>query len=209
MNPEKLSEPPQGETFEWMRDLAQKGNFGLCGSYMVKENLNFYNRWLFITPEKEIWKYDKRHLFRMGGENIIFSSGRNRLIFSFRGVRISSNICYDLRFPVWSRNRNEYDLLINSANWPKARKEVWNVLLKARAIENQCFVVGANRVGTDGNGINYCGDSVIIDPRGRILTTPHPDEEESVTGEISLTELSDFRKKFPVLGDTDDFLINF
>ena len=208
MNPEKLSEPPQGETSEWMRDLALKGNFGLCGSYMVKENLNFFNRWVFITPEKESWKYDKRHLFRVGGEDKIFSPGRNRLIFNFRGVRISSNICYDLRFPVWSRNRNEYDLLINSANWPEDRKEVWNVLLKARAIENQCFVVGANRIGTDGNGINYCGDSVIIDPHGKIISTFHPNEEKSITGEISLTELSDFRKKFPVLGDADGFSIN-
>jgi predicted amidohydrolase len=176
---------------------------------MVKDNLSFFNRWLFLTPEKESWKYDKRHLFSMGGENNIFSSGRNRLIFSFRGVRICSNICYDLRFPVWSRNRNEYDLLINSANWPETRKEVWNVLLKARAIENQCFVIGANRIGIDGNGINYCGDSVIIDPLGKILTNSNTNEEKSITEEISLTELSEFRKKFPVFIDADEFSIIF
>jgi omega-amidase len=207
MNPEKLSEPPQGETFEWMKDLAQKGNFGLCGSYMVKENMSFFNRWLFVTPGKESWKYDKRHLFSMGGEDKMFSSGRNRLILSFRGVRISAGICYDLRFPVWSRNRNDYDLLIYSANWPEARKEVWNILLKARAIENQCYVAGANRIGTDGKGIKYCGESIIIDPGGKIITTSHKNKEESISGEISMAELSDFRKKFPVFKDADDFLI--
>jgi omega-amidase len=209
MNPARLSELPGSETFNWMKRIADKGNFGLCGSYIVNENNHFFNRFVFVSPEKEVWQYDKRHLFSMAGENKLFTQGKTRLIFSFRGVRISPFICYDLRFPVWSRNRNDYDLAIYSANWPASRSEVWNTLLKARAIENQCFVAGANRIGTDGNGILYCADSMIIDPRGGIISSANPNEEGLVTGEISMTELSDFRKKFPVLEDSDYFRIIF
>jgi predicted amidohydrolase len=208
MNPEQLSESPEAETFSWMKNTAQNGNFGICGSYIVKENDQFFNRWVFVSPEKEIHHYDKRHLFSMAGEDKFFSPGKTRLIFRFRGVRISPNICYDLRFPVWSRNRNDYDLIIYAANWPETRREVWYTLLKARAIENQCYVAGANRIGTDGKGIKYCGDSMIINPRGEIIASANPNEDSSVTGEISLTELFDFRKKFPVLNDADNFSIN-
>jgi omega-amidase len=207
MKPEKLGEDPEGETFLWMKNTAVKGNFGLCGSFIVKENSDFFNRWYFVSPEKEFWYYDKRHLFSMGGEDSFFSAGKTRLVFSFRGVRVSPYICYDLRFPVWCRNRNDYDLMINSANWPESRKEVWNTLLKARAIENQCYVAGSNRTGTDGNRIKYCGDSVIIDPRGRVMASTGRDEESSFTAEISLTELNNFRKKFPVHNDADNFAI--
>jgi omega-amidase len=207
MNPEKLSESEFGETFDWMRILAQKGNFGLCGSYIIKEDKHFFNRWVFVSPDKKSWYYDKRHLFSIGGENKFFSHGNKRLTFSFRGIRISPYICYDLRFPVWSRNRNDCDLIIYSANWPESRIEVWNILLKARAIENQCYVVGVNRVGKDGAGINYCGDSMIINPQGTIISSAKPNTESVLSGEISLQELSDFRKKFPVLNDTDNFTI--
>jgi omega-amidase len=204
----KLAEPYFGETFEWMRNVAIKGNMGVCGSYIVMDRKKFYNRWVFVSPEKEHWHYDKRHLFSMGGEDKFFTAGSNRLIFNFRGVRISSNICYDLRFPIWSRNRNEYDLLIYSANWPESRGSVWETLLRARAIENQCFVVGANRIGSDGKGIKYCGDSMIIDPHGKIIHLANQNIEESISGEISMSELVDFRNKFPVLNDSDDFTIN-
>jgi len=209
MNPEQLSEEPEEETFDWMIKLAHKGNFGLCGSYTVKQDMHFFNRWIFVTPESESWYYDKRHLFSMGGEDKFFSSGKTRLVFSFRGIRISPYICYDLRFPVWSRNCNDYDLMINAANWPESRSDVWNTLLKARAIENQCYVAGVNRIGTDGNGIKYCGESVILDPYGRIIASANSNEQGSITGEISMTELSDFRKKFPVLNDADNFSINY
>jgi omega-amidase len=209
MNPVQLSEAPEAETFRWMKNIAQEGNFGLCGSYIVKENSHFFNRWIFVTPEKKYWHYDKRHLFSIAGEDKLFSPGKTRLIFSFRGVKISPNICYDLRFPVWSRNQNDYDLIIYAANWPESRKEVWNTLLKARAIENQCYVAGANRIGTDGKGTKYCGDSMIVDPRGEIIVSAKPYKESSVTGEISMIELSDFRKKFPVLNDADNFTIDF
>lgn len=209
MDPEKLNELPGRETFEWMLNLSQKGNFGLCGSYIIKENEHYYNRWVFVSPEKEYWQYDKRHLFSMGGEDKLFSIGKTRLVFTFRGVRISPNICYDLRFPVWSRNRNDFDLLIYAANWPNVRREVWNILLKARAIENQCYVAGANRIGTDSNGIEYCGDSMIINPRGETIGAAKPNEECSLSGDISMTVLSDFRKRFPVQNDSDNFSIDF
>ena len=207
MNPVQLSEPPDGETFVWMKSIAEKGNFGICGSYIVKENINYFNRWVFVSAENEVWHYDKRHLFSIGGENKLFSAGRSGLIFSFRGVKISPYICYDLRFPVWSRNTEGYDLMINSANWPETRRNVWTTLLKARAIENQCYVAGSNRAGTDNTDTKYCGDSMIIDPRGEIISSAAPEGERSVSAEISLTELKDFRKKFPVLNDMDDFTI--
>jgi omega-amidase len=208
MNTRQLAESPLSETYGWMKDTALKGNFGICGSYIVKEDHKFFNRWVFVSPQKEFWYYDKRHLFSMGGEDKFFSAGKEGLIFSFRGVRIRPSICYDLRFPVWSRNRGEYDLMICASNWPESRNEVWNTLLKARAIENQCYVAGANRLGTDGKGLVYCGESAIIDPYGQIIESANINEETSITGEISMTELSDFRKKFPVLNDADDFTIN-
>ena len=205
----KLSENSHAKTFKWMLKMSQSGNFGLCGSYIVKENDNFYNRWVFVSPEKESWYYDKRHLFSMGEEDRYFSRGNNRLVFTFRGVRISPYICYDLRFPVWSRNRSDYDLLIYAANWPEVRREVWNTLLKARAIENQCYVAGSNRVGTDGNNIRYCGDSKLISPKGEIIKAATLNEECSISGDISMTELSDFRKKFTVQNDADNFSIEY
>ncbi|MGD0342465.1 MAG: amidohydrolase [Bacteroidales bacterium] len=207
MNPELLYENPGSVTFEWMKSKSSKGNYGICGSYIVGENGLFFNRWLFVSPEGETWSYDKRHLFSPGGEDMLFTRGTKRLVFTYRGVRICPNICYDLRFPVWSRNNNDYDLLINSANWPAPRHSLWLILLKARAIENQCYVVGANRIGLDGAGVNYKGDSVLIDPRGNIISTPADTRECAVSGEISMNELSDFREKFPVLKDADQFSI--
>jgi predicted amidohydrolase len=207
MNPASLSEPPGGETSGWMKSIAEKGNLGLCGSYIVKENSDFFNRWLFVTSSGEAWQYDKRHLFTMGGEDKLFTAGKERLNFTFRGVRISAYICYDLRFPVWSRNSEECDLMIYSANWPESRRNVWDILLKARAIENQCFVAGSNRTGTDGTGISYHGESMVIDPRGEIISNAGPQSDCSITTDIALTELSAFRQKFPVLNDKDDFTI--
>jgi predicted amidohydrolase len=207
MTPVQLSEPTNGETFKWMKSIAEKGNFGLCGSYIVKGNMNYFNRWVFVSPDNEVWQYDKRHLFSMGGEDKLFSAGKSRLTFTFRRVRISAYICYDLRFPVWNRNREESDLIIYAANWPESRRSVWNTLLKARAIENQCYVAGSNRVGTDGAGIRYCGESIIINPLGEIISSDANESECSVSADISLTELYDFRKKFPVTNDADDFTL--
>lgn len=208
MNPAELAESPHSVTFDWMHNIAAKFNFGICGSYIVKENSNFYNRWIFVSPDGGASIYDKRHLFVISGEEALFTRGEERVIFTFRGIRISPNVCYDLRFPVWSRNRNDYDLLINSSNWPESRRDVWITLLKARAIENQCFVAGVNRIGIDGTGIKYCGDSMIFGPKGEIIAEGKQDLESVITGEISIDELSDFRKKFPVQDDGDDFTLN-
>jgi omega-amidase len=208
MNPEVLSEPSSGETFLWMKKIAKSGNFGVCGSFIVKENSNFFNRWVFVSPDKETWHYDKHHLFTMGGEDRLFTTGNSRLNFSFRGVRIAAYICYDLRFPVWSRNLEESDLIIYAANWPEKRRNVWSVLLKARAIENQCYVAGSNRTGTDGEGVRYCGESIIIDPKGDIIASAGTEKDCSVTAEIPIAGLSAFRNKFSVLKDMDDFTIN-
>lgn len=205
MNIASLAEPMRGDSYEWMSETAKRGNFGICGSYIVNNKNKFFNRFVFVTPEDELYCYDKRHLFSMGDEDKHFTPGTSRVVFSYKGIRIRPFVCYDLRFPVWSRNRNDYDLAIYSANWPEARKTVWETLLKARAIENQCYVAGSNRIGTDGNGVNHIGNSMIINPRGEILKSAAIDEECSITAEISIQDLVEFRKKFDVLKDADDF----
>lgn len=208
MNPGMLAEDPDGETFRWMKDLSDRGNFGICGSYMVKEGTSFFNRWIFISRGNPVYKYDKRHLFTMGGEKNLFTAGRSRLNFIFRDVKISAYICYDLRFPVWSRNQEKSDLIIYSANWPESRRKVWKTLLCARAIENQCYVAGSNRTGTDGESIKYCGESMIVDPRGELMVLAEANESSVISSEISIDELNSFRLKFPVTEDADDFSIN-
>lgn len=208
MNVAELNEPWDGDTYLWMSEKSREGNFAICGSYIIKEEKKLYNRWIFIGPGDEYYFYNKRHAFSMGEEDKYITAGSSRLVFNYLGFRISPYICYDLRFPVWSRNRNDTDLLIYAANWPESRNNVWNILLKARAIENQCFVAGSNRIGIDGNGITYSGDSVIIDPKGEVITIAHKGEMQSITAEISLNELNKFRKKFPVYKDADSFSID-
>jgi omega-amidase len=208
MNPSRLAEPPGSTTLEWMKDISVNHNTGVCGSYIIKRDGGYYNSWIFVSPEGEMVTYDKRHLFSPGNEDKLFKKGMQRIVFSFRGVRICPNICYDLRFPVWSRNCNDYDLLINSANWPQSRRDVWLTLLKARAIENQCYVVGANRTGTDGEGINYCGDSMVIGPKGEVIASVM-DSVCFLTGEISAAMLSEFRRRFPAIKDADNFEIKY
>lgn len=205
MNSADLAVPPDNPFTSWMRTISCERNSAITGSIIISEGGRYYNRLFFVDPQGNINHYDKRHLFRMGGEGDHFSPGNKRLIVKFRDWRICPLICYDLRFPVWSRNREEYDLLIYVSNWPAARSEVWNTLLKARAIENQCWVIGVNRVGLDGENIDYIGESQVIDPKGQVRL--YLDNEEQ-SGEfcISLAELRNFRKKFPVWKDRDDFV---
>jgi omega-amidase len=203
----KLSETLQAQTYEWMENLAREGDYAICGSYIVNESDKYFNRFVFITPELKSFFYDKRHLFSIGGEDTKYTRGNKRLIVNYKEFRINAIICYDLRFPVWNRNRDDYDLLICVANWPESRREAWNNLLKVRAIENQSYVVGVNRVGEDAD-THYAGESVILDPRGKNIAVVRKHKEGIATGEISLTDLQDFRIKFPVWKDADDFTIN-
>jgi len=207
MSTEALAETPFSQTNTWMTSLAGKLNLGICGSLIVKENNSYYNRFFFVSPNDKSAFYDKRHLFSIGGEDKKFIRGNTRAIFQYSGFRINPVICYDLRFPVWTRNRNDYDLLICVANWPESRREVWRTLLKARAIENQCFVAGVNRVGTDPEGNSYAGDSMVINPKGQVIASIPEYQEGIASTEISLQELEDFRAKFPVWKDADDFEI--
>lgn len=208
MNVAELAEPMNGETVQWMKRRSAENQVALCGSLIISEEGRFFNRLLFVEPSGEMHFYDKRHLFTMANEESHFQAGTERLIINYKGWRICPLICYDLRFPVWARNRNEYDILIYSANWPQARTEVWNALLKARAIENQAYVVGANRVGVDGNNIAYSGNSQLIDPKGKLLSAIVDHHKGIVVAGFSHTELSKFRAAFPVLEDADLFSLN-
>ncbi|MCB2196201.1 MAG: amidohydrolase [Bacteroidetes bacterium] len=207
MNSKQLAEEMSGKSFQWMKNQAKEINKIILGSIIVKENENFYNRCITMFPDEKYYTYDKGHLFRMEREHIDFTKGEKKVIFKHNEWRICPLICYDLRFPVWSRNQNDYDLLIYIASWPESRREVWNTLLKARAIENQAYVVGVNRIGKDGTGISYSGDTVIIDPKGQIIQKAKDYEDEIISAELSLNELNRFRDKFPVFLDADEFKI--
>jgi omega-amidase len=167
--------------------------------------VNDFNRGLFVTPDGEVQHYDKRHLFRFANETDHFSAGDRRVVVEWREWRVLLQICFDLRFPVFARNRGDYDAALYVANWPEARSYPWSQLLIARAIENQCYAVGVNRVGMDGKGIHYSGDSALIDPRGAVIASIEPSQEGVATAILAWEELDDFRKKFPVALEADDF----
>lgn len=206
-DPEGVAEENVGEgTLGWMQRIAQARGCALAGSVSIKEGGKFYNRFYFVYPDGKYCSYDKRHLFTYGGEHKTFTVGKERVIVTYQGVRILLQICYDLRFPVWSRNRKDYDMAIYVASWPTPRVEVWSALLRARAIENQCFVAGVNRVGED-PACQYSGGTALIDPYGHTLGACKDGEEGEVTAEIDLEELNRFRQKFPVLDDADAFEI--
>ena len=206
MKSRELAEPVSGITVRILKELAADFQLALCGSFICSERSNYYNRAFFITPEGEEFYYDKRHLFRMGNEAEYFSSGNNKLIISYRGWNICLLVCYDLRFPVWSRNvNNEYDLLIYVASWPQARRLAWDTLLCARALENMCYVCGVNRIGVDGNKLIYNGGSVVFSAKGEVLASV-PDGEEGIeTVSLSLISLQQLRDKCPVWKDADAF----
>ncbi len=208
MNVESNAEDVDGPGVYWMKEMASKYSTAVCGSLIIVEESNYYNRLLFVTPEGIIGQYDKRHLFRMGDEHRNFTTGRERVVIGYKGWRILPQICYDIRFPVWSRNNNDYDLLINVANWPASRKNVWNTLLAARAIENQCYVVGLNRVGVDGTGLDHCGNSMLIDYKGRTIESIGCDTEGHFTRKINLLDQLEFKERFPAHLDADNFTLN-
>lgn len=208
MNVGQLAEIMDGESSEWMKRQALRLQMVIAGSVIVRDGNSFFNRFVFARPEGVIEYYDKRHLFSMGEEHLHFTPGSERKIFRIKSFRILPQVCYDLRFPVFCRNHGEYDLMINCANWPASRSDVWTTLLKARAIENQVYVAGVNRTGTDGNGIRYHGHSMIVDPRGKEIAETMNSGEQIIAAKLSKSSLDRFRKKFPVLPDADDFTIH-
>ncbi len=203
MKVKSLAEAANGKALKFMVSKSSELNSAIAGSIIFKDKNRYFNRLFWVNPDGKYYTYDKRHLFGIGGEDKFYTRGNERLIITFKGWRICPLICYDLRFPIWSRNNNEYDLLLYLANWPAARNHVWNILLRARAIENQCFVAGINRVGRDGENIHYIGESCVVHPKGYLVTGIHDPSEQVIQSEISLSELMEFRKKFPVLKDGD------
>ncbi len=210
MEPEKLSEPVNFNSYKWMVQQAQQHKISLTGSCIIKEGEHFYNRLIWVNPLGEISHYDKRHLFRMASEDAHYTEGTDRLVVELNGWRICPMICYDLRFPVWSRNTTvagalAYDVLIYIANWPAKRTQAWDTLLKARAIENSCYSIGVNRVGQDGNGIDYSGHSGAYDYKGDTLAFSTDPTVLYVT--LEKNSLMDYREKFPSHLDADLFEI--
>ena len=213
MNNDLLAEDMNGETVSWMKRVSAENKIILTGSIIIKENEIFYNRLIWMLPNGKYGVYDKRHLFGFGNETEHYSAGNKRFIASVKGWKINLQICYDLRFPVWARqnttdkNQAEYDVLIYVANWPERRSHAWKTLLCARAIENQCYVVGVNRVGEDGNKIYHSGNSMVIDPAGAVLYHK-ADDEDVFTITVEKENLIEIRNKLPFLKDGDNFSIN-
>jgi omega-amidase len=213
MQPEKLAEKMDGETIEWMKNISAKKEIIITGSLMIKEDERYFNRLIWMLPNGNYGYYDKRHLFAYGDEHNHYSRGSKRLIASAKGMKINLQVCYDLRFPVWARqsssfanNEHEYDILIYVANWPERRAFAWKTLLQARAIENQCYVIGVNRIGEDGNKIYYAGDSMVINAMGEILYYKK-DEEDIFTIELNKQHVEEVRTRFPFWKDADRFVI--
>lgn len=210
MKPAQMAETMEGETIAWMKRIAISKKIILTGSIIIEEDSQYFNRLIWMLPNGTMGYYDKRHLFAFAGEDQHYTAGKKRLITSVNGWRVHLQICYDLRFPVWARQQSsetpEYDLLIYVANWPERRNHAWKTLLTARAIENQCYVIGVNRVGEDGNQIAHSGDSMIIDPLGTVLFSK---EKEEVVHSVELTKesLNEIRSKFPFWKDADHFNI--
>ena len=206
MKAKELSEPNDGETVNRIKQWSESFNIAIAGSFIACADNRFYNRAFFITPDGEAFFYDKRHLFSIGSEHTVFSAGKEKVIAKYRGWNICLQICYDLRFPVWTRNvDNEYDLLLYVANWPASRISSWNALLPARAVENQAYVCGVNRVGEDGLKVKHNGYSSVYDMKGKLLAGFEPEEEGVKVATLSLNLLKEFRTNFPVWKDADSF----
>ena len=200
-----LAETMDGESIRWMKLQAENTGAALAGSMIVEDHDQYFNRFLFVTPSGEVFTYDKKHLFSMGGEDRYFKRGNKRVIVNYLGWRIAPFICYDLRFPVWCRAMKDADLMLFTANWPTARNHVWQTLTSARAIENQLYVACVNRTGKDGSGISYFGESMVIDAKGTLLCNLDHRSDASETCTISLDELNRFREKFPLKLDADSY----
>jgi predicted amidohydrolase len=204
MNPEVVFETIEGETVLWLQSLAKAKNSAITGSLVINENNNFYNRLVFIFPSGEIKFYDKRHLFTLAGEDKVYTSGEKKLIVEYLGWKICPLVCYDLRFPVFARNIEDYDVLIYVANWPKVRINAWDILLKARSIENMCYTIGVNRIGFDNNNFEHVGHSQTVDFIGNYVLEPQETEGVFIV-ELNKEKLLETRKKLGFLNDRDTF----
>ncbi len=207
MNVEHIADTEdRSPALPWMQRQAEATGATITGSAAIRDGYRYRNRFYWVDPEGNVGRYDKHHLFTMSGEPQHFAPGTERKRFRLKGWEIMPIVCYDLRFPVWCRNtrNNPYDLLICSASWPTVRNDVWLTLLKARALENQCYAVGVNRVGEDGNGQSHQGDSIVYGPKGEIIGKLQENAEHVASFSLSLTALHGFRRKFPVLEDMDD-----
>lgn len=206
MNIRKITETMNGSTLKWMKEFSVRKKCAIAGSIPIYENTSCYNRFLFISEGKILSYYDKRHLFSYAGEDDYYRQGKETKSFLFEGWKIRPSICYDLRFPVWLRNTDNYDLLITVANWPQSRISIWDTLLKTRAIENMTYVCGINRIGTDGNDVSYNGNSALINPIGEIIPW---EKKNTIVSEqiIDLKEIKKYRNRFKFLEDKDNFSI--
>ena len=205
MNASSVAETMDGETIQWLKQLAKEKQTAITGSLVIIENEHYYNRLVFVEPSGKITPYDKRHTFTLAGEHKVYTAGRKKVVFEYKGWKICPLICYDLRFPVWARNSEDYDLLIYVANWPKIRISAWDNLLKARAIENMSYCIGVNRVGLDGNNYEYTGHSAAFDVLGnRVDTIPEKEEAiDMVT--LEKDHIKRYREKLGFLKDRDNF----
>ena len=211
-----LAEKKGGMAMSWMAEVANVKNAAVCGSVMMKDKKYIYNQFVWMNPDLTFTVYNKRHLFSMGDENKVFTAGGESVLIEYKGWNICPQVCYDLRFPVWSRNRMnkqqepftpEYDVLLYVANWPEVRRYAWSQLLIARAIENQCYVVGVNRVGKDGKGMNHSGDSVVLDALGKKINKTSTSKPAVETVVLDAASLKKLRLSFPVLNDADIFTV--
>ena len=204
MNPTAVFETMQDETILLLQSLAKSKKVAITGSLVIKENDNFYNRLVFVFPSGEIQFYDKHHLFTLAGEDKVYTAGNEKLIIDYKGWKICPLICYDLRFPVFARNVEDYDVLIYVSNWPKIRIQAWDILLKARSVENMCYTIGVNRVGLDNNNLEYNGHSQVVDFIGNYMLEPQETEDVFIV-ELNKEILLETRKKFGFLNDKDSF----
>jgi predicted amidohydrolase len=206
MNPSVVAETMQGETVQVLQSLAKAKKCAITGSLIINEGKNFFNRLVFVFPNGELQFYDKRHLFTLAGEDKVYTSGKEKLIVDYLGWKICPLVCYDLRFPVFARNTENYDLLLYLANWPKPRINAWDILIKARSVENMCYTIGVNRVGLDSNNLEYIGHSQVVDYLGNSILEPQESEAVFIV-ELNKDKMLETRKKLGFLNDLDSFEI--
>ena len=205
-NAKAVAETMQGQTISWLQHLAKAKNCAITGSLVIEENEMYYNRLVFVFPTGEVKTYDKRHLFTLAGEDQFYVAGNKKLIVEYKGYKICPLVCYDLRFPVFSRNVENYDVLLYVANWPKVRINAWDILLKARAVENMCYTIGVNRIGKDGNKHEYIGHSQVVDCLGNYVLEPQESDAVYIV-ELDKATLLETRSRLDFLNDKDDFEI--